>query len=223
MNDTPKKSGLAEGFVQAENAIALARNCTAELSGLPDLYIGLHGTGPRVKYIEQVLKEITTVMEEQNEQIKGLLHQEQNWLSSVRNLAMSAQDLLSDQGKLIEALCQIKNADVPAEKLRTIAREALKPFDKLLKNKSPVDKPVDELSALEWETVYNVIAYDCGGYGQNDSRDGFDSLEKAIAYAQALTPPTRDTAVIYKETKPKYVAPRPEQVWSARPSRSKPA
>lgn len=86
-----------------------------------------------------------------------------------------------------------------------------------------MEKPTDELPALEWETTYNVIAYDCGGYGQNDFRDGFESLEKAIAYAQALAPPTRDAAAIYKETKPKYVAPRLEQVWSARPSRPKPA
>ena len=78
-----------------------------------------------------------------------------------------------------------------------------------------------ELPPLEWEVTYRVVAYDCGGYGQNDSRDGFESAEKAIEYARSLRPPTRDNAIVMRDTKPKHGQVDSVEVWSAKSGASR--
>lgn len=135
MNDTLKQSALAGDFPYVESTIQLAENCAAELSGLPDIYVGVHATGPRVRYVERALREAADAMKDQAEQIKGLIYAEQNWRVNIHNLAVSGQDLIKDRDKLIEALLRIKNVDVSAEMLKQIASDALRLFDNLLKGK----------------------------------------------------------------------------------------
>lgn len=83
-------------------------------------------------------------------------------------------------------------------------------------NKRPAAETEVARPQLEWEVTYGVVAYNesWGGYGDNASKEGFQSAEEAIAYAKPLG--AHLDATVWQRTKPKSVAQPPSiKIWPA--------